>query len=129
MAAERELGEHERAVNGDFKGATRRLDELHRAFGEGLADLGFQTGSPGLVVSSTAVLNRYFHDIDVTDEETGMDGTGRYRGSGVSSAGVAPAPLLIDWTVNEANSLQNLQICRAATRFATVQVLLAEVAP
>ena len=44
--------------------AAGRLYQLHVSVGVGFADLGRQTGGPGLVVSDDAVFDRHTHGVN-----------------------------------------------------------------
>jgi hypothetical protein len=58
------LGEHAAPIDLDLEHATRRLDQLDVSVRVVLADLGRQTGGPGLVVSDDAVFDRDAHVIN-----------------------------------------------------------------
>ena len=55
------LGEDQFAVEAHLKDPATGGDHLHLGIGELAAQLGGQTGSPGLVVSDDAVLNGDMH--------------------------------------------------------------------
>ena len=61
MPFQRAFREDAAAVHLDLEGAARRLDQLDLRLGEGLVNLGRQTGGPGLVVSDDAVFDRDTH--------------------------------------------------------------------
>jgi hypothetical protein len=61
VAPEGLLGEDPAPVDFDLERAARRLDQLYVRVRVVLADFSRQTGSPGLVVSNDAVLDRYTH--------------------------------------------------------------------
>ena len=61
MPLQRLLGEHTAAIHLHLEHAARRLDELDLCLRKGLADLGRQTGSPGLIVSDDAEFDCHAH--------------------------------------------------------------------
>jgi hypothetical protein len=63
VPAQSPLGEHELTVHRDFVYPARGLDELDVGVLERFLDLGRQTGSPWLVTSDPAVLDRDAHTI------------------------------------------------------------------
>jgi hypothetical protein len=66
VASHRFLGEHTTPVDLDLEHAARRLDQFYVGVGVGLANLGRQTGSPGLIVSNDAEFDRHAHAVNDT---------------------------------------------------------------
>ena len=56
------LGEDQSAVHRYLEYTTGGLDQAHLRLGEGLPQLGRQTGGPGLIVSNDAVFEGDLHD-------------------------------------------------------------------
>ena len=61
VAAQSLLGENAPTIHFDFERAPRGLNQLDLGGGEFLADLGRQTGGPGLIVSDDAEFDRDAH--------------------------------------------------------------------
>jgi hypothetical protein len=64
MASQGLLREDATPVDLHLEHAARRLNQLHVSVGVGLADLGRQTGGPGLVVSDDAVFDGDAHAVN-----------------------------------------------------------------
>jgi hypothetical protein len=61
VAPQGQLGEYELPVDCHLEGAAGAFHQPNPGIGEALPDLGRQTGSPRLVVSDDAVLDRDLH--------------------------------------------------------------------
>ena len=70
VAAQSLLGENAPSVHFDLERASRGLDQLDLGGGEFLANLGRQTGGPGLIVSDDAEFDRDAHDARISTLDT-----------------------------------------------------------
>jgi hypothetical protein len=70
MPLQRLLRKHPAAVHFDLENAAGRLDELDLRLRKGLADLGRQTGGPGLIVSDDAEFDRDAHEARISTLDT-----------------------------------------------------------